>query len=62
MRHKFSQCPDMREKLLATGDALLCQAYDKDTLYAVGMTEQQLREWAINIKNEGKVFEVCNAC
>jgi len=46
----------MRDKLLATGDALLCQAYDRDAFYAVGMTEEKLREWAR--ENEGKILKV----
>lgn len=54
IRHKFTES-EMRKKILATGDALLCQAYDRDSMYAVGMTEQQLREWAQ--ENEGKVLK-----
>lgn len=52
--HKFTES-GLREKILATGNALLCQAYDRDSMYAVGMVEQQLREWAH--KNEGKVLK-----
>jgi ribA/ribD-fused uncharacterized protein len=54
-RYKFTQNKEMREKLLATGDALLCQAYDRDAFYAVGLTEEKLREWAR--ENEGKVLK-----
>ncbi|CAK5095695.1 unnamed protein product [Meloidogyne enterolobii] len=34
IRFKFTQNQEMRDKLLATGDALLCQAYDRDAFYA----------------------------
>uniref|UniRef100_A0A914N2H3 NADAR domain-containing protein n=2 Tax=Meloidogyne incognita TaxID=6306 RepID=A0A914N2H3_MELIC len=55
IRFKFTQNQEMRDKLLATGDALLCQAYDRDAFYAVGMTEEKLREWAR--ENEGKILK-----
>ncbi|KAF7633120.1 DUF1768 domain-containing protein [Meloidogyne graminicola] len=55
IRFKFTQSNEMREKLLSTGDAILCQAYDRDAFYAVGMTEDKLREWAR--ENEGKVLK-----
>uniref|UniRef100_A0A914GV48 NADAR domain-containing protein n=1 Tax=Globodera rostochiensis TaxID=31243 RepID=A0A914GV48_GLORO len=56
MRLKFGvQHPEMRDQLLATEDALLIQAYDKDSFFAAGMTESAAREWAK--ENEGNVLK-----
>ncbi|KAL3076290.1 hypothetical protein niasHS_013561 [Heterodera schachtii] len=56
MRHKFSdQHQELCDQLLATEDALLVQAYDKDSFFAAGMVENGVREWAK--ENEGKVLK-----
>lgn len=44
--HKFIQNEDLRKMLLETGDKILAHAYDRDSLFACGMDEAQLKTWA----------------
>ncbi len=46
MVHKFVQNQELRNRLLATGDALLVHAYDRDKIFAAGMTGELLDKWA----------------
>ncbi|KAF8368642.1 hypothetical protein PRIPAC_86471 [Pristionchus pacificus] len=53
---KFAQSRELREKLLNTGDALLVHTFEKDNLYAVGMSEEATKKWAE--ANNGKKIRV----
>jgi predicted NAD-dependent protein-ADP-ribosyltransferase YbiA (DUF1768 family) len=54
--HKFVQNPQLRDKLLATGDSLLAHTYERDRVFATGCTKEKLVEWAK--QNAGKTIKV----
>ncbi|GMT32369.1 hypothetical protein PFISCL1PPCAC_23666 [Pristionchus fissidentatus] len=54
--HKFAQNPELRAKLMSTGDALLVHSFDKDDLYAIGMNEEAAKKWSLD--NNGKHIQV----
>ena len=56
MVHKYVQNIELREKLLATDDAILAHSYDRDSFYACGMKKEDLEKWAK--ENEGKVVKI----
>lgn len=43
MRAKFEQNPDLREKLLATGDAIIAEASPFDEIWGIGLTAREAR-------------------
>lgn len=60
MVHKFVQNLELRKMLADTDDAILVQAYDRDSFYACGLNKEGVEKWAI--ENEGKVVKVCLSC
>uniref|UniRef100_A0A0N5AMJ3 DUF1768 domain-containing protein n=1 Tax=Syphacia muris TaxID=451379 RepID=A0A0N5AMJ3_9BILA len=56
LMHKFAQNPDLRSKLLATGDSILAHTYEYDNVYATGCDKNKLMEWCV--KNSGTILKV----
>ncbi|EJD74204.1 hypothetical protein, variant [Loa loa] len=53
--HKFVQNPELRAKLLETGDALLAHTYERDNIFATGCDKEKMLEWAKN--NNGQIIK-----
>uniref|UniRef100_A0A915EAZ2 NADAR domain-containing protein n=1 Tax=Ditylenchus dipsaci TaxID=166011 RepID=A0A915EAZ2_9BILA len=56
INYKFAQNPELSKKLLETGDAILAQAYDRDTFYACGADKAGVEKWAA--ENHGKSIKI----
>lgn len=54
--HKFVQNPELRAKLLETGNALLVHTYERDNIFAAGCDKEKMMEWAKN--NNGRIIKV----
>ncbi|MFH4977172.1 hypothetical protein AB6A40_003881 [Gnathostoma spinigerum] len=54
--HKYVQNPELRSKLMETGDALLAQAYDLENIFATGCSEEAVIDWAK--ANKGLILKV----
>uniref|UniRef100_A0A914Z1F6 NADAR domain-containing protein n=1 Tax=Panagrolaimus superbus TaxID=310955 RepID=A0A914Z1F6_9BILA len=53
---KFDQNPDLKKKLLDTGDKFIVQCYEKDSIFGSGCTENELEDWFK--KNNGKLIKI----
>ena len=47
LQEKFRQNPDLKEQLLATGDALLAKCAFRDQVWAIGLTMQDKKRYDI---------------
>ncbi|KAI1716445.1 hypothetical protein DdX_07500 [Ditylenchus destructor] len=54
--YKFVQNQELQKKLTGTGDSLLVHSYDRDTYYACGLNQENVKNWAT--ENEGKILKV----
>ncbi|KAM3728704.1 Uncharacterized protein ACO02O_05237 [Dirofilaria immitis] len=54
--HKFVQNPELRAKLLETGNALLAHTYERDNIFAAGCDKEKMMEWAKN--NNGQIIKI----
>uniref|UniRef100_A0AC34FTN4 NADAR domain-containing protein n=1 Tax=Panagrolaimus sp. ES5 TaxID=591445 RepID=A0AC34FTN4_9BILA len=55
---KFEENPDLKKKLLDTGDKLIVQCYEKDGIFGSGCSQIELDEWFK--KNDGKVIKIAS--
>uniref|UniRef100_A0AC35FUL2 NADAR domain-containing protein n=1 Tax=Panagrolaimus sp. PS1159 TaxID=55785 RepID=A0AC35FUL2_9BILA len=53
---KFNQNPELKKKLLDTGNMIIVQCYDKDNILGCGCSKKELNEWFE--QNHGKVIKV----
>lgn len=56
LTHKFSQHSDLAAKLLATDDAFLAQCNPYDSLWATGLNEEKVKQWAT--LNQGVTIQI----
>lgn len=54
--HKFLQNPDLREKLLNTGNAILAHTYEYDNMFACACNEDAVMKWGKTM--HGRVLKV----
>ncbi|VDO47785.1 unnamed protein product [Brugia timori] len=54
--HKFVQNPQLRTKLLETGNALLAHTYERDNIFATGCDKEKMLEWAKN--HNGQIIKI----